>query len=126
MWPRATSSMESAITSRLTSEVFMPSLPIVIPSEIAIVLNSIGLAPAALYVLRWHIGPLPTTLLETMIWITLALYVFTLWRRRGPLPGRTPFDIPIALFLVAGVIGVIVPPDHRGALGIFRAYLVEP
>ena len=47
MWPRPTSSMESAITSRLTSEVFIPSVPIVMPSEIAMVLNSIGLAPAA-------------------------------------------------------------------------------
>ena len=47
MWPRATSSIESAITSRLTSEVFMPSVPIVIPSEIATVLNSIGVPPAA-------------------------------------------------------------------------------
>ena len=81
-------------------------------------------AAAPLYVFRWHIGPLPTTLLETMIWITLALYVFTLWRRRGPLPGRTPFDIPIALFLVAGVIGVIVPPDHRGR-GRLPAELLE-
>ena len=48
MWPRATSSIESAMTSRLTSEVFMPSVPIVMPSEMAIVLNSIGFAPAAL------------------------------------------------------------------------------
>src|SRR5450759_394252 len=47
MCPRATSSMESAMTSRLTSEVFIPSVPIVMPSEMAIVLNSIGLAPAA-------------------------------------------------------------------------------
>jgi hypothetical protein len=39
--------MESAMTSRDTSEVFMPDVPIVIPSEIAIVLNSIGVAPAA-------------------------------------------------------------------------------
>ena len=45
--PRATSSIESAITSRLTSEVFMPSVPIVIPSEIAIVLYSSGVPPAA-------------------------------------------------------------------------------
>ena len=36
------------MTSRLTSEVFIPSLPIVMPSEMAMVLNSIGLAPAAL------------------------------------------------------------------------------
>jgi len=47
MWPRPTSSIESAITSRLTREVFIPSVPIVMPSEIAIVLNSIGFAPAA-------------------------------------------------------------------------------
>ena len=46
-WPRATSSIESAITSRETSEVFMPVVPIVIPSEIAIVLSSIGVPPAA-------------------------------------------------------------------------------
>ncbi len=45
--PRATSSIESAITSRLTREVFMPWVPIVIPSEIATVLNSIGVPPAA-------------------------------------------------------------------------------
>ena len=47
MCPRATSSIESATTSRLTSDVFMPAVPIVIPSEIAIVLNSIGVPPAA-------------------------------------------------------------------------------
>ena len=35
------------MTSRLTSEVFMPSVPIVTPSLIAIVLNSIGVPPAA-------------------------------------------------------------------------------
>ncbi len=42
-----TSSIESAITSRLTSEARMPSVPIVMPSETAIVLNSIGVPPAA-------------------------------------------------------------------------------
>src|ERR1700736_187630 len=45
--PRATSSMESAITSRLTSEAFMPSVPIETPSETAMVLTSIGVPPAA-------------------------------------------------------------------------------
>ena len=46
-WPRATSSIESAMTSRETRLVFIPLVPIVIPSEIAIVLNSIGVPPAA-------------------------------------------------------------------------------
>ena len=46
-WPRATTSMESAMTSRLTSEPFMPSVPIATPSETAMVLNSIGVPPAS-------------------------------------------------------------------------------
>src|SRR4030088_1062203 len=45
--PRATSSIESAITSRLTSEAFIPSVPIETPSETAMVLNSMGVPPAA-------------------------------------------------------------------------------
>src|SRR6476619_2889151 len=51
MWPRVTSSIESAITSRETRLARIPSVPIVTPSEIAIVLNSIGVPPAALHVL---------------------------------------------------------------------------
>jgi hypothetical protein len=46
-WPRTTSSMESAMTSRLTSEARMPSVPIVTPSDTDTVLNSIGVAPPA-------------------------------------------------------------------------------
>ncbi len=46
-WPRATSSIESAIVSRETSEARMPVVPIETPSETAIVLNSIGVPPAA-------------------------------------------------------------------------------
>ena len=46
-WPRATSSIESAITSRLTSDAFIPSVPMLTPSDTAMVLNSIGVPPAA-------------------------------------------------------------------------------
>ena len=42
-----TSSMLSATTSRETRLVFIPLVPIVIPSEIATVLSSIGVPPAA-------------------------------------------------------------------------------
>ncbi len=45
-YPRAVSSIESAITSRLTRDAFIPWVPIVTPSEIATVLNSIGVPPA--------------------------------------------------------------------------------
>ena len=46
-WPRATSSIESAITSRETSEARIPSVPIDTPSETETVLNSSGVPPAA-------------------------------------------------------------------------------
>jgi putative inorganic carbon (hco3(-)) transporter len=77
-----------------------------------------------LYVVRWHYGPLPTTLLETLILITVAGYALTLWTEKR-LPSRTPYDIPNALWLVAGVLGIIAAPDHIKGLGIYRAYFLE-
>jgi hypothetical protein len=47
MWASHTSSIESATTSRLTRDAFIPSVPIVIPSEIATVFSSMGVPPAA-------------------------------------------------------------------------------
>jgi O-antigen ligase len=79
-----------------------------------------------LYIVRWHVGPLPTTVLENLILLTCVLYALTLWRHRAPLPRRTPYEIPIAIFLVAGAVGVFVAPDHRAALGVYRAFLLEP
>ncbi len=46
-WPRQTSSIESAITSRETSDARIPEVPIETPSETATVLNSIGVPPAS-------------------------------------------------------------------------------
>jgi len=41
-----TVSIESAITSRDTSEYFIPSVPIEMPSEMVMVLKTIALPPA--------------------------------------------------------------------------------
>ena len=83
-----------------------------------------ALLPA--YTVRWHYGPLPTTLLETSILLTLLLFAVESWRCRVRPELRTPFTLPAALFLVAGAISVVVAPDRRAALGLYRAYLVEP
>jgi len=85
---------------------------------------AITAASLPLYVLRWHYGPLPTTLLETLILVTAAGFVFMLWQEKR-LPERTPYDIPMALWLVAGAIGVIVAPNRTSALGTYRAYFIE-
>jgi len=83
-----------------------------------------ALAPA--YVIRWHIGPLPTTLLELATLITVAVFGVEAFRRQYPIQWRSPFTIPAAVFLVAGAIGVAVSPEHVSGLGLYRAYLLEP
>jgi O-antigen ligase len=79
-----------------------------------------------LYVVRWHYGPLPTTLLETLIIVTVLSYGIARWRDGMRRPTATPYDIPIVVLLAAGAISVIVASDHRGALGLYRAYFIEP
>src|SRR6266850_3202957 len=88
---------------------------------------AIGVTAACLplFVVRWRIGPLPTTLLESLILITVAAYCVTLWTERRLPAARTFLDIPIAVLLVAGIVGIVVAPDHTKALGIYRAYFVE-
>src|SRR5206468_3244690 len=78
-----------------------------------------------LYIVRWRVGPLPTTLLENLILLTVAAYAAVLWTEKRLPRARTPYDIPIALLLLAGVVGIVVAPDHVRALGIYRAYLLE-
>lgn len=83
-----------------------------------------ALAPA--YVIRWHYGSLPTTLLETAILVTVAIFVVESLRERVVPAWRTGLVAPGVLFIVAGAISVLVAPDHRAALGLFRAYFIEP
>ncbi len=83
-----------------------------------------ALVPA--YVVRWHVGPLPTTLLENAILLTVAAFVVESVRDKSLPIWRVPVTIPAILFLVAGAISIAVAPDHRAALGLFRAYFIEP
>ena len=82
-------------------------------------------AAMPLYVLRWHVGPLPTTLLETLILATGAAYVASLRQRRRLWLRRTPLDVPIALLLAAGVISIFVAFNPIAAAGVYRAYFLE-
>jgi O-antigen ligase len=83
-----------------------------------------ALAPA--YVLRWHVGPLPSTVLEAAIGLTVAAYIIETYRHRLTIRWRSPFTIPAAIFLLGGAIGVVVSPEEVKGLGLYRAYIVEP
>jgi O-antigen ligase len=106
-----------------------PSLQVVGQAKnvrrIAIWSLAVTAACLPLYVVRWRVGPLPTSFLELLIVITIAAYLATLWTEHRLPAAHTPFDIPIALLLVAGIIGIAVGPDHLRALGIYRAYFLE-
>ena len=90
----------------------------------ALAVLTCALAPA--YVIRWHLGPLPTTVLEDAILLTIAAFAVEAYRARQRLEWRSPFTIPAAVFLVAGAISVVVSPEQVKGLGLYRAYLVEP
>jgi O-antigen ligase len=94
------------------------------PISLALAALTCALAPA--YVIRWHVAFYPSTILEDSIFLTTVAFAVESWRHRTIPEWRTPFTWPAALFLVAGAISVLVPPDHRAALGIYRAYLLEP
>jgi len=102
------------------------------PVSMGLAILTCALAPA--YIVRWHLGPLPTTLLENALLLTVAAFLVEAYRagawppwRAGARPvWRTSLTVPAALFLIAGAISVVVAPDRRAALGLYRAYLVEP
>ncbi|MGA7913351.1 MAG: O-antigen ligase family protein [Candidatus Dormiibacterota bacterium] len=94
------------------------------PIATGLAVGTCALAPA--YVIRWHIGPLPSTVLEAAILLTIAAFAVETYRGKHRLEWRSPFTIPAAVFLVAGAVSVLVSPEHVAGLGLYRAYLVEP
>ncbi len=83
-----------------------------------------ALAPA--YTIRWHLGPLPTTVLENAILVTIAAFIVESISQKTAPYWHTAVLAPAILFLLAGAISIAVAPDHRAALGLYRAYFVEP
>jgi O-antigen ligase len=77
-------------------------------------------------VIRWHYGFYPTTLLEHAIAATVIIFAVETWRARPVIDWRTPFLWPALLLVVAAALDVVEAPSRTAALGLFRAYFVEP
>lgn len=84
-----------------------------------------------LYLIRFQIGPLPSTVLEILVWITAATWIYTKlkskdWTLLANFPNRNLFLISTGLFLLGATIGVFVSPNLRAALGEWKAFYFEP
>lgn len=83
------------------------------------------------YLLRFKIGPLPSTVLELalgMIWLVwLIRYARTDWRPiRETIKAHRVFFIFAGIFFVASLLGVAVSDMVLLSLGQWRAYFLEP
>ena len=84
---KATSSMESAITSRLTREACMPSVPMEMPSLTVMVPNSKGVAPAERMPSRAAWASLPRWMLQGVTSLALlAMPMNGRFRSSSPSP----------------------------------------
>lgn len=94
----------------------------------------VALLPLALplYVVRFHIGPLPTTVLEIIVLAMIVVWIVTLFQNglsKSPVLKKLTtcqWLWPVICWLIAGLISVVVAHDHIAALGLWRAYFLEP
>lgn len=90
----------------------------------------IGLLPLALplYVVRFDIGPLPTTALEIFIILLIAIWLaqvkFAGLKNTWIVLGAWRY--PLAVWLVVTLLSVLIAPDSWAALGHWRAFMLEP
>jgi len=83
------------------------------------------------YLLRLEILNVPTTFLEMMIGVLTVVWLIQIIRGTNNkdqkfLVSTGKWFLPFSLLLAAGIIGVIIAPDKITALGILKAYIVEP
>ncbi len=86
------------------------------------------------YLLRFKLFGLPSTILELMIWLTLAVWlcknyanlssgIKSRWQGRGL--ARYPFDWEMVVILALAWLATWVARDSQAALGIFKAYFFD-
>ncbi|OGL67003.1 hypothetical protein A2856_00750 [Candidatus Uhrbacteria bacterium RIFCSPHIGHO2_01_FULL_63_20] len=82
-------------------------------------------AALPVYLIRFHIGPIPSTLLEAFFGILFIIWVIRThpWHKEILPRG---WALPFGLLVLAGIVSFFVSPDRLAALGLFKAYLVEP
>lgn len=81
------------------------------------------------YLLRFSVFGVPTTVLEILIylatlWLLVSQPIARIGERLKPVLRR--YGLPIALFIVSAIFATIIAPDKREALGLLKAYILDP
>ncbi|MFH1631657.1 MAG: O-antigen ligase family protein [bacterium] len=83
-----------------------------------------GLLP--IYLLRFSVGPIPTTALEVLVLISLAIWLIKYRGFKVNTKNLNPWLKPALLLIGAASISAAIAPDLFDALGIWKAYFIEP
>jgi putative inorganic carbon (hco3(-)) transporter len=83
-----------------------------------------GLLP--LYLLRFSVGPVPLTVLEGFIFISFTIWLLKHNGLHADLRSLKNFLRPLLLLLAAASFAVVIAPDSIAALGLWKAYFIEP
>ncbi len=84
------------------------------------------------YLLRFHIGPFPTTLLELMLLVLCAVWIFHEQPQKKiqsiyqKLRSEPSLLLAIGIFLLSATAALISSVDLRSALGEWKAFYIEP
>ncbi len=81
------------------------------------------------YLIRFSVGFLPMTILEVMLLVIVGIWIMKIIDvriRTKACPAQLPWRWAILLFVLAGTLAVIISPDKRQALGLCKAYVIEP
>lgn len=92
------------------------------------ILTLLALTPT--YLVRFSLGPIPITLLESLILIILSTFLLQTLRQPSMAKNlRTTlrrYALPLIAICCITVMSIIIAPNQFSALGIAKAYIVEP
>ncbi len=82
------------------------------------------------YLIRFNLGPLPTTLLEVMIWIITIVWLIKYHKNIqyliSNIKNNKSLFISLSLFILAATISIFTSINTRAALGEWKAFYIEP
>ncbi len=94
--------------------------------DLVLSLQLLTIIALPLYVFRFNFG-IPTTLLEILVILTIGVTAFDFYKKKRKISSlKTILDVPIFLFLISVLIATVFTPDLKGALGVLKAYFIEP